>query len=452
MAKRAFAFWSALLRRHCIQVAALTLLLGFESCVQVPNRHEGLAPGPWRGMLFVDKHEEMVVTKNKDKIVERDTRYEDKSTFVAFLFDIEVDADGQQKMLVKNGRERLPFDIGYTGKNANGTEDSFYVDLSPYDACLSGLYDANKMQGSWKVLDKPGYSMPFEARFGQDHLFHKTEGNVMPSKIGSVYQCLFSPDGADAYSAVGEFVQNGWKVEGTFRTETGDFRYLAGNIYGDQMKLSCFDGAHAFLFTAAIGSDSLAGKFYSGVHYQTDWYGKKVERGMLRNPDSLSLPSNDQEFEFGFMTPEGKRLHFSDSAFTGKIKIVQIMGSWCPNCMDEAVFLKDYFARNPDPEIAIVGLAFERYPEREKAMERIRRFSEALDLPYPVAYGGRANRDSAAVAVPQISGVLAFPTMLFVDRNNRIYKVHTGFDGPATSAYTRFESEFTHTLEALKGK
>ncbi|MBP8725822.1 MAG: TlpA family protein disulfide reductase [Saprospiraceae bacterium] len=450
MVPLALEFWDTHFSRHLKGIAGLGILLCIVSCVQIPNRHEGLAPGPWRGLLFIDKHEEIVVTKNKDKIVERDTRYEDKSTFVAFLFDIQVDAAGQHQMVVKNGRETLQFNFVYTGKNANGTEDSFYVDLSPYDACLSGIYDANKMQGSWKVLDKPGYSMPFEARFGQDHRYQKTGGKVTPAKLGSIYQCVFSPDSADAYSAVGEFVQNEWKVEGTFRTETGDFRYLSGDIDGDYMKLSCFDGAHAFLFTAEIGADTLTGIFYSGVHYQTNWHGTKVERGILRNPDSLSLPSDGRAFEFGFETPEGSTIHFSDSAYAGKIKIVQILGSWCPNCMDEAVFLKEYFARNPDPEIAIVGLAFERYPEREKAMARIRRFSGSLGLPYPVAYGGRANRDSAAAAVPQISGVLAFPTMLFVDRNNQIYKVHTGFDGPATSAYANFESEFKNTLEELK--
>lgn len=125
MVPLALEFWDTHFSRHLKGIAGLGILLCIVSCVQIPNRHEGLAPGPWRGLLFIDKHEEIVVTKNKDKIVERDTRYEDKSTFVAFLFDIQVDAAGQHQMVVKNGRETLQFNFVYTGKNANGTEGQF---------------------------------------------------------------------------------------------------------------------------------------------------------------------------------------------------------------------------------------------------------------------------------------------------------------------------------------
>ena len=49
---------------------------------------------------------------------------------------------------------------------------------------------------------------------------------------------------------MGEFSQAGDSVAGTFLTETGDHRFLAGQVRGAEMYLSTFDGAHAFLYKA----------------------------------------------------------------------------------------------------------------------------------------------------------------------------------------------------------
>ena len=67
--------------------------------------------------------------------------------------------------------------------------------------------------------------------------------------------------GEDAYPAKGIFFQkDGDVVTGTFRTKTGDYRYLEGVMDGNRLKLSTFDGAHAFLFTATVSDSTLEWK------------------------------------------------------------------------------------------------------------------------------------------------------------------------------------------------
>jgi hypothetical protein len=75
-------------------------------------------------------------------------------------------------------------------------------------------------------------------------------------------------DGRD--TTVGEFKQVGQKVTGTFLTTTGDYRFLEGTVSGDQLYLSCFDGGHAFLFTAKIADTNTLtdGKFFAGLSWQ----------------------------------------------------------------------------------------------------------------------------------------------------------------------------------------
>ncbi len=420
------------------------------SCVRVPNPHEGLAPGPWRGLLFISQFQDLIVTEGRNKVVTRDIDFESKSTVIPFLFELGHTSDGKAKLTVINGSERIEFTDVFTGKDLRTGEDTFYISLNPYDACLKGIYENDKMQGHWMVLDKPGYAMPFEARFGLNHRFKQKLNDEEVTNVSGHYQTVFNKDSADSFNAIGEFEQQKDKVTGTFRTESGDFRFLEGQVVGGKLFLSCFDGAHAFLFTAEIFSDSLAGKFYSGNHYQASWQGRKVMQGVLKNPDSLSFVQNDEEFHFGFETPDGKMINFQDEPYRGKLKLVQIMGSWCPNCMDEALFLKEQYSELLNDSIILVGLSFERHKEKSKAMERILQYKDKLQLPYDIAWGGPANRDSASRKIPQITHIMAYPSLLFIDRKNKIVKVHSGFDGPATTKYMEYQNQFKKNIQELK--
>ncbi len=421
-----------------------------QSCITIPNQYKGFPPGIWRGLLYIYENNEIIVTESRKEVISRDVHYENKSKFIPFNFEIQYDSLKKPRMIIRNAGERIVFDDISYGRDIRTGDDTFRINLSPYDACIKGVFEENKMRGYFVVQDKKNYYMVFEAKYGQDHRFNKLP-EVSKERVDGEYQAIFSDTSlVDRFDAVGEFKQENQKVTGTFRTETGDFRFLEGEVNGNKLLLSCFDGSHAYLFEADISGDSLSGVYYSGNHYKTRWRASKVSHGTLKSPDSLTTVKNKSEpFKFSFETPDQKRIDFEDPQLKGKVKVVQIMGSWCPNCRDESAFLNEYLSHNSNPDLFVVGLSFERYVERQKAMDQIRRMKSSLKITYDVAYGGKSNKDSSSLVLPQLSHVMAYPTLLFINKNNQIVKIHTGFDGPATSQYAKFKEEFNNTLQAL---
>src|SRR5207253_1869919 len=119
---------------------------------------------------------------------------------------------------------------------------------------------------------------------------------------------------------------------------------------------------HLFLFTAVIKDDSLIqGEYLSGQHWHDTWKGIKDENAKLLPQESLTAmkPGYDK-FEFAFKDEKSKMVTLSDKKYRGKPVIVQLMGSWCPNCMDETKFLSAWYNSDRKDNVEIVSLDFEK--------------------------------------------------------------------------------------------
>ena len=138
-----------------------------------------------------------------------------------------------------------------------------------------------------------------------------------------------------------------------------------------------------------------------------------------------------------------------DPVYAGKPKLITLMGTWCPNCLDESKFLLNYMKNNPDVDIPIIAVAFERYRDDAKAIEALSRYKERLNIPYDILYGGYYDKKEATKNFGIIDEIKSYPTLLFVNRENVITKVHTGFAGPATSKYEEFVNEFDREIRSL---
>ena len=138
-----------------------------------------------------------------------------------------------------------------------------------------------------------------------------------------------------------------------------------------------------------------------------------------------------------------------DERFKGKVTLVQMMGTWCPNCRDETTFLVDYINKNPKLDFEVVALAFERQREKENAMRAINIYREKFQMNYPVVLAGNEDKNDAAEILPMLNTVVAFPTLIVLDKKGDIRRIHTGFSGPATSAYEGFTREFDRMIREL---
>ena len=427
----------------CIYFAYSVLILvsiQFSGCVEAIHPYSAVAPGIWRGVIFIEPN--MAVRPDfKDQKGDKYDLSESNSTgILPFLFDVVYDNDTSWYVEIINGQERIRVDDISFQRSKASADEVLKLDFIAYDSHVEAVVKEDIMQGHFVVRSKDNYRIPFAAYHAQENRFLSDPNPVNTANFNGNWEVTFEPGTEDEYKAIGEFKQIENQVSGTFLTETGDYRYLDGLAEGNKLWLSVFDGAHAFLFHAKqLDDESLQGIFRSGKHYQSTWIAKRNSAFKLTHADSLSVPLV-KEFSLRLPDENGKPITFPGSS--KGIKILQILGTWCPNCKDESQFLTAYLKEHPDLPLQITGVAFERYQQEEKALASIRRYRDNLDIPYAILYGGLASKSVASEKLPMIDKVISYPTMIFLDKNNIIRKVHTGFSGPATSNYDEFKKSF----------
>lgn len=422
----------------------LSLTLILSACIEVPNQFEKLPPGPWRGVL---KLSDQPLGKPIAEEFESDQKLTDYFE-LPFNFDVVYDEDNQMKLIVKNAEEEIVLtDLRY-GRDPSTAKDTISIYFNNFDSHLDAFYEENFIEGFWRVpYRKNNYRIPFIAKYGDQHRFEVNK-TIVPYDFSGRWKTVFAFDSEDAWDAIAEFTQEGDQISGTFMTETGDYRFLEGNVEGEKLKLSVFDGAHAFLFTAKVSNDTITGEFRSGSHYKTRWLAYRDDTFELTDPYSLTKVTSPEPVDFSFEALNGEKISLSDEAFKDKIKLVNIMGSWCPNCKDEILFLQKLKEQNP--EIEIISIAFEKYRDKDKALEVLRRYKREMNITWPLLYGGYADKEETGKAFDFLDKIYSYPTLVIIDQNNQVKRIQTGFYGPATSKHDAFKKEFYSIINEIK--
>jgi thiol-disulfide isomerase/thioredoxin len=321
-----------------------------------------------------------------------------------------------------------------------------------FEGYITAVVKEGAMEGAF-VIESLERVVPFHAEFGDTKRFDLTTDKAKHNVTGS-WETAFSPDSKDGkYIAKGEFKQDGTLVTGTFMTTTGDYRYLEGVMDGRSMKLSTFDGAHAFLFTATVTDSTMTGRFYSGTHWEEPFVAQRNANFELPSANDLTFLNEGYDaLEFTFPDTAGNLVSLSDDRFKNKVVVVQIMGSWCPNCLDESKYYTAYYERQASKDVEFVALAFEYAKTKAKAVSSIKRLQDDVGIGYPIllAQFGTSSKSKAQEKLPMLNHVLSYPTSIFIDKKGKVRKIHTGFNGPATGEkFTEFKSEFTSFVDSL---
>jgi thiol-disulfide isomerase/thioredoxin len=358
-----------------------------------------------------------------------------------FLFEVKNDS----LLTIFNADETITVDE-ITYKN-----DSVRIQTPVFEGYIIAKIENGTLNGSFikPSLDR---IVPFKAIKSNNRF---SSNIVSTQNITGNWETIFSKgSGYDEYLAKGIFNQKGNNVTGTFRTTTGDYRYLEGIIDRDTLKLSTFDGAHAFLFKAKVTDSTMNGFFYSGNHWKEPFTAKLNNKYELPNEENLTqIKKGYEEFDFSFPDTRGRIVSLSDPEFKGKIVIIQIMGTWCPNCLDESKFLVNYLKDNPNKNIQVIALAFEVAKTRAIAFNRIKRLKKRVGITYPILlaqFGNSADKHLALQKLPMLNKLISYPTTIFIDKKGSVRKVHTGFNGPATGEkYIKFKKEFKSFIDLL---
>lgn len=374
------------------------LLLGsltLFSCIESQSNFSKIPPGMWRGVLYLNPGA-LISGVKKNEI----TTNPDNSEQLPFNFEVIYNNESDFYIEIHNAKERIKVDDITFGRDRETAKDTLRIKFPEYDTYLSLVYEEKVMEGFWHVNYKDGYKIKFKAVHGDTARFKKglTEPNL---DVSGRWDVKFEYQTEDEYPGIGVFEQHGDQVTGTFLTETGDYRFLEGMVAGDKLYLSCFDGAHAFLFEGkSLKENELTGFFKSGTHYTAPFIATSNDRAQLTDPFQMnSITNPDQEFSFSFPDKNGEILTLEDSRFKGKSKIIEIMGTWCPNCMDATNFLKDFKKSENGKDIEIVSIAFERYTDQKKNLAQMRRYAEKVELPWPIVLGGNYKKSEASKAI-----------------------------------------------------
>jgi thiol-disulfide isomerase/thioredoxin len=154
--------------------------------------------------------------------------------------------------------------------------------------------------------------------------------------------------------------------------------------------------------------------------------------------------------EFSFTNTKGEIVSLSDERFKNKVVLVQLLGSWCPNCMDESKFYAKWLKENPNKDVEIIGLAYEKSQDPSFAFPKIERMKKRFGMDYEVLLAGLNEKEDAQKSLPMLSQVLSFPTTIYLNKNHKVRKVHTGFSGPGTGIYyEKFVDEFNAFMDKL---
>lgn len=367
--------------------------------------------------------------------------------------------------LYLNDYDVLPFYMKVTGNNSvrviNDTEeivlerinniaDSFVFRFPNFNSQLVfSVVNDEEVSGYWQNFNRgDNYKIVFKSFYGKnENRFSDLNREDGMFSAGGKWEVHFEPNTEFEYPAIGVFKDLGDNhVTGTFMTETGDYRFLEGNTYGDSLFLSCFDGTHAFLFKAAYVNDSLKGNFYSGNHWSCEWEGVKNDNFEIRNPEELTYLKPNQNVSFELENLDREVYRFPNNQLKDKVVIIQIMGSWCPNCLDETIYYKDLYKKYHDLGLEIISIGYETGKGVEDYIVNLKRLKDKLDLNFEFLIGGSASKSKASEDFNMLNAIISFPTSIFIGKDGVVKRIHTGFNGPGTGEHYL---NYTKRTEAL---
>lgn len=363
-------------------------------------------------------------------------------------FTFEVKYKGKKPTItIRNADERIVVnEITIKG-------DSVNFKMPVFDTEFKTVFVGDNLEGLWinnyKITKN---KIKFKATYGQSNRFPFVPGKANPYFEGR-WETTFSPNTKDSSKAIGIFHHEEQTdyMRATFLTETGDYRYLEGMKVVNKLYLSCFDGSHAFLFIAEHKDDKFTGTFYSGASWQEPWTAKLNENFKLANAEEITfVKDKESKINFSFPDLNKKIVSLNDKKFENKPIIIQVMGSWCPNCMDESAYLAGVYKQYKNEGLEIIALAFEKTNDFEKAKNQLMRLKKKFNMDYDILVTQQTGKEKASEVLSALNKITAFPTTIFLNKQHRVVKIHTGFSGPATGkGYEEFKQSTESFIKQL---
>jgi len=360
---------------------------------------------------------------------------------LAIPFRFEIAGDGATvKGSFYNGNDRV---TSTTGQFANA---SLVLSYPEYGSRLEATFKDGRLEGQY--VRASGSPYPFQAkRFRPSSL----DAAGVPAIAGLWNVQVKSSKGEPAWRLI--LRQSGPEISGAILRVDGDTGTLTGTYRDGKFVLSHFSGARPLLLEITPGKDGTLEVVQNGrrenalVAMRMD---DAKAKGLPEPVDPsrwTSVKNPSEPLRFSFPDLQGKIVTNTDERFRGKVVIVSIGGSWCPNCHDEAPFLAELYRKYHQKGLEIVLLSFEE-GEQLKNPTRLRAFIKRYGIEYTVLVPGEPSQ--LQEKVPQGVNLNSFPTTFFIGRDGLVRGTHAGFASPAAGSFhTDLKEEVTAKVAGL---
>jgi thiol-disulfide isomerase/thioredoxin len=367
-------------------------------------------------------------------------KFELKTTHgtVPFIINISNTKDKFSAVL-QNGGEKIPLEVKLSDTGISIPIQSFELSLElnyPQNGVMYGhLVRHNK---------NPKLKTPVSATWGKLTRFPEVDAPPSVDLTGK-WAVTLTHDTSEKEKGVLIFKQHKNKIEGSILTPTGDYRYMEGIVTENKFMAASFDGVYNYLFTGEIIEGKIKAEILNS--YKTQVEGIRDDKAAL--PDAYAQ-TKVSSLKFEFPDVFGKKVNLQDEKFKNKPVIIQIFGSWCPNCLDEMNFLIQWSSKNSNRPIEILALAFERSLDSKGAKAQLLKTYKKYQIPYTVLLAGSTSEDKPMEKLKGLKNFISFPTTIFLNKNHEVVKVHTGFSGPSTGEYyDKWKNEFNTIVDEL---
>lgn len=365
-------------------------------------------------------------------------------------FELEIKRqDGNLVCYVVNGAERMKTE------QIQNSKDSLLIRMPVFESYFHvKAIGKDSLNGVWiKSGSEKDLVIPFVAAAGKSR-FPLKKANLKYQVQGK-WKIEFTRANQTKRPAIGEFTQTGQSVRGSVLTPAGDYRYLDGIVQGDSLLLSTFDGIHALLFAAKIKDGQLEGNFYSSGSAPETWLAVKDATVKLDAPVTKVKDGTEGKLAFSFKDLDGNIVSLQSDRYKNKVVVLQLMGSWCPNCMDEMAFLSEYYRKNKSRGVEVIALAYELTTDEARSRKSLQKFQQQFKVQYPILNTGVAVGDPQRTekTLPQLTEIKVFPTSIILDKNGVVNEINTSFYGPGTGEYyVKYKADFEKRIDALLNK
>lgn len=411
------------------------------------------------------------------------TRIGVKGLLAAVLFSSNVLAVEKKPLFLKEGVWRgvftvneanVPFNFELKGKDAehavftliNGnrrdefkvkrlTDDSLFIKMNTYDAALFAKIESDgRLTGEYRSLvpNFRGNALPFVAEAGRKYRFVEPGKDIKPAYdlSGKWELQIYSKEPTP--NRIGLLKQEGNKLTGVIMSVVGDSRELEGTVQGNEFELSGFTGPSPIYIKGKINDDqSFTGELSLGIYNNVKFDGAKNAQAELPDPYKLTyLKEGYKKLDFTLPDLNGRTVSLSDAKYKGKVVIVEIIGTWCPNCTDQTAFLAPWFKKNKARGVEAIAIGFEQKDDLEYARYTLGKLKDKYAIEYDILFGGIADKKVASEKLPALNRMMAFPTTIIIDRNGDVRQIHTGYTGEVTGKYFKsYVEKWNEDLNAL---